>query len=317
MHGRGGGVTSFWPRRRGSARAAAKQCSIASPPFCAAVVVQSAAMATVNNTNLLQDLEPTRYLRTPILDVPGAVALGIALLTAAGKDLPVAAKRAAKVLRQAVVALQSDWAAQRDAGLTTEEDKRPADQRLDRAWAAVGGRLQTLAELPQTLDEASQAARLYARIFPDGLAFLRLPYERQWAQSEQRLEQLAHEELGAAVEELVGAFVLTELRDAHANYGRVLGITDAKPGAVAAPNLLEQLRVVQQAMTGYALQLVAAAHAEPELAAAVRGALRPLDDLREAQGRRANARGGGGAATTEPELEAVTPNTPVPVIVDA
>jgi len=273
-------------------------------------------MATANNNNnQLQDLEPTRYLRTPILDVPGGVALGIALLTAAGKDLPVAAKRAAKLLRQSVVALQNDWAAQRTAGLSTEEDKRPADQRLDRVWAAVGVRLQTLADLPQTIPQAKQATQLYARLFPDGLAFLRLPYERQWAESEQRLKQLADDEMGAAVEELVGDFVLTELRDAHANYGRVLGITDAKPGAAVAPNLLDQLRVVQQAMTSYALQLVAAAHADTELVASVRRALRPLDDLREAQARRSTARGSD--AVTEPVAPAVTPTTPVPAMDDA
>ncbi len=280
-------------------------------------------MATVNNNdNSLQDLEPTRYLRTPVLDVPGGVALGIALLSAAGKELPTPAKRAAKVLRQAVVALQSNWAAQRSASQTTEEDKRPADQRLDRAWAAVGVRLQTVSELPAEIEEAGQAARLYARIFPDGLAFLRLPYERQWAESEQRLALIADEEMGAAVAELVGDFVLNELRDAHADYGRVLGITNAKPeSGDAVPNLLGQLRVVQQAMSGYALQLVAAAHAEPELAPSVRRALRPFEDLREAQARRANARGG---AVEEEEEEpvvtggdVVTPTTPVPVIVDA
>lgn len=267
-----------------------------------------------NNNNVLQDLEPTRYLRTPILDVSGGVALGIALLTAAGKDLPLAAKRAAKVLRQAVVALQSDWAAQRTAGLTTAEDKRPADQRLDRVWAAVGGRLQTLADLPQTLAEAKQATQLYTRLFPDGLTFLRLPYERQWAESEQRLAQLGDEEMGAAVEKLVGDFVLAELREAHANYGRVLGITDAKPGAAVAPNLLDQLRVLQQAMTSYALQLVAAAHADAELVAPVRRALRPLDELREAQSRRTGAR----VADPVPgpaELGA-TPTTPVPALDD-
>ena len=268
-------------------------------------------MATANNNNnALQDLEPTRYLRTPILDVPGGVALGIALLTAAGKDLPAAAKRAAKVLRQAVVALQGDWAAQRTAGLTTEEDKRPADQRLDRVWAAVGARLQTLADLPQTIAEAKQATQLYARLFPDGLAFLRLPYERQWAESEQRLKQLADEEMGAAVEELVGEFVLIELRDAHANYGRVLGITSARAQATVAPNLLDPLRTVQQAIVAYALQVVAAAHADPELMGAARAALRPIDALREAQARRAVSResGGGGAASG---VE-VTPTTPVP-----
>jgi len=126
-----------------------------------------------------------------------------------------------------------------------------------------------------------------------GLAFLRLPYEQQWAQSEQRLRQLADDELGNAVESLVGDFVLAELREAHAEYGRVLGITDAKAGAPVAPNMLEQLRAVQQAIASYALQLVAAAHADTELVASVRKALRPLDELRQAQ---AQARRAGGRA---------------------
>ena len=271
----------------------------------------------MNDTNLFVDLEPTRYLRSPILDVAGGVALGISLLTAAGNDLPPPAKRAAKALRQAVIALQNDWAAQRDAGVSSPDETRPADQRLDRVWSAVGTRLQAVAELPQTIAEARSAAQLYARIFPDGLTFLRLPYEQQWAQSEQRLRQLEDEELGAAVEALVGDFVLAELREAHANYGRVLGITDAKPGAAVAPNMLEQVRAVQQAIANYALQLVAAAHADTELVGSVRKALRPIDDLRQAQARRAGARGGG--AEAEPEVvesatPEVTPTTPVPAL---
>jgi len=264
-------------------------------------------------TNTTTDLDPTRYLRTPVLDVPGAVALGIALLTAAGKNLPAPAKRAAKALRHAVVALQTDWAAQRQADLSTEEDKRPADQRLDRVWAAVGARLESIAELPAALPEAKIAARLYAQLFPDGLAFLKLPYERQWAESEQRLTQIAGDEIAEPIAELVGDFVLTELRDAHANYGRVLGITNAKPGTAMAPNLLEPMRVVQQAISNYSLQIVAAAQSEPEFVPHARAALRPLDDLREAQARRTSARGN--EPDDAPSAGAtVTPSTPIPIV---
>ena len=65
---------------------------------------------------------------------------------------------------------------------------------------------------------------------------------------------------------------------------------------------------VQAALAGYALQLAAWADADPAAVAAVRKALRPLDDYRAAQARR------GGAdvpAPPEPPRPA-TPATPIP-----
>lgn len=270
-------------------------------------------MASANNETLAS-LDPTRYLRPPVVDVPGGVALGIALVTAAGKQLPAAPKRALKQLRQTVIALQKDWSTQRQAELITEEDRRPADQRLDRVWAAVGVRLESLAALPSTLAQSKQAAQLYARLFPTGLDFLKLPFEREWAESEQRLGQIADEEVQGLLTSLVGDFVLAELRDAHANYGRVLGITTARGETTVGPNLLEPLRTVQQAIVGYALQVVAAAHADPELAGVARAALRPIDELREAQARRATSRAPADSGATTPT---VTPTTPVPEADDA
>lgn len=271
-------------------------------------------MATANNDTLVS-LDPTRYLRPPVVDVPGGVALGIALVTAASKQLPPAPKRALKQLRQTVIALQKDWSAQRQAELVTDEDRRPADQRLDRAWAAVAVRLESLAVLPAALAQSKQAAQLYARLFPTGLDFLKLAFEREWAESEQRLGQIADEEVEGPLAELVGDFLIAELRDAHANYGRVLGITTTRTQPTVAPNLLEPLRTVQQAIVGYALQVVAAAHADPELAAAARAALRPIDELREAQARRAVSRDAGGGAAGSGGAGSgvvVTPTTPVP-----
>ncbi len=85
--------------------------------------------------------------------------------------------------------------------------------------------------------------------------------------------------------------------------------------------MLEQLRALQQAIASYALQLVAAAHADTELVASVRNALRPLDDLRQAQARRAGARGGGAnvdaPTPAEPAAPEVTPPTPIPAFDDA
>ena len=71
---------------------------------------------------------------------------------------------------------------------------------------------------------------------------------------------------------------------------------------------------MQQAIVGYALQVVAAAHADPELAGIARAALRPIDELREAQARRATSRAPADSGATTPT---VTPTTPVPEADDA
>lgn len=265
-------------------------------------------------TDVLKALEPARYLRAPVLDVPGAIALGIALLSSIDRSLSGAPHKSAKLLRSRVLELQSRWAEQRAAASISKTDPRPVDQRLDRAWAAVARRLETLSELPETVSEAKLAATLYSRLFPEGLSFLALAFEKQWAESEQRLKQLGEGPIAKQVAMLVGDYVISELRDAHVEYGRVLGITAAKAEKATASGVAEALRGVTQAIAVYALQLVAAAHADAELAPAVQKALRPLDDIRTAQSKRAAA----GQApsvpddTIAPPPSKVDPTTPVP-----
>lgn len=260
------------------------------------------------------ELDPSRYLRAPVVDVPGAVALGIALLSSTERSLSGAPAKSAKQLRSRVVALQAAWGEQQAAPSATSVDPRPADQRLDRAWGAVGRRLESLAELPESVPEARLAAALHARLFPEGLAFLALPFEKQWAESERRLARIDADPEAKKLGSLVGEFVLVELREAHAAYGRVLGITAAKVEPAPRALLAEPLRAVTQSIASYALQVVAAAHAEPSLAPAARKALRPIDDLRAAQARRTAAGepkviAGDG---TGPSPAGVSPTTPVP-----
>jgi hypothetical protein len=162
--------------------------------------------------------------------------------------------------------------------------------------------------------EAQQAATLHALLFPEGLTFLSLPFEKQWAESEQRLQQIDGASNAKPLDALVGDFVLAELRAAHTDYGRVLGITAAKANETSPPALTEPLRAVTQAIAAYALQVVAAGQADPELAPVVRKALRPIDDVRTVQARRAAA----GEPPSVPDdavvppPSKVNPTTPVP-----
>jgi hypothetical protein len=265
--------------------------------------------ASVLMTDALTDLDMARYLRAPVLDVPGAVALGIALLSSMDHSLEGAPRKSAKALRARVIDLQARWADQRAVPTASKINPRPADQRLDRAWAAVGRRLETIAVLPETLPEAKLSAQLYAQLFPSGLKFLVLPFEKELAESEQRLKQIGNGPIAKQLAMLVGDFVLTELREAHAEYGRVLGITVAKGERETAPLVVDALRAVTQAVAAYSLQLVAAAQADERLVPAVLKALRPLDDVRAAQLKR--------TATGEPPNIPDTAVTPSPSKVDA
>lgn len=256
---------------------------------------------------MIEQLDPQRYLRSPQTDAPGTIALGFALVSAAQPGMPVSVQSASERMHHHVVELQSTWGAQWH--VTGDMDPRPSDRRVDRAWAAVGARLSSLATLPGDMPQARIAGLLYERLFPDGLTFLTLPYDKEWAASEIILEQIANDpELLGELEALVGEFLLEELRQAHAEYGRVLGITAIKP-EVEAPRVLEALRAARDSIAAYSLQLVAAAHADPSLADAVRVALYPIDRVRSGQARRRSRGGSETDAPVEEEPEQ-TPEEP-------
>lgn len=168
-------------------------------------------------------------------------------------------------------------------------------------------------ELPAALPQVPRAAALFAQLFPDGFGFLALPFDNQWAESQQRIELIESAELEEDIADLVGQWVLDELRAAHAEYGEVLGITNPKAATTGPVRIGDALRELQGAMSGYGLQLVAAAHADPELLGIVRKALRPIDDLRAAQARRATTPGPTPPSEPTPD---VTPTTPVPEVDD-
>jgi hypothetical protein len=266
-------------------------------------------------SDALAGLDPALYTRLPVLDVPGGVALGIALLAALDTSLPPAVRNAAKRVRVAVIALQGQWAEQRAAEQQPTPNPRPADLRIDRGWSAIGRRLEALVDLP--IPQAARAARLHQQLFPSGLSFLTLAYQKQWAESEQRLEQIDKQKLDAELGELVGDFVLAEVRAAHEDYGRALGITRAKDDAPSPTRVVDALRELRDAMAAYGLQLVAAAYAKPELASVVRKALRPIDDMRATQARRSPSKPADRAEDAPTGAPSVSPSTPVPEVVEA
>ena len=82
--------------------------------------------------------DSVEFLRAPRLDVPTAVALGVALASAVQEGAPASVGKAAKQLSLAVARLQQAWSERdRSVAAVDRPDPRAADQRLDRAWAAI------------------------------------------------------------------------------------------------------------------------------------------------------------------------------------
>ncbi len=252
-------------------------------------------------SDVLADLDPAAYVQPPVLDVPSGLALGGALLEAADATMPATVQRAANRIQTAMMVLEHHG----DDPVPDEsetDDARIADLRLDRAWVAVGRRLEVLVDLPPELAQTQQATELHRSLFPDGLAFLNLPFRQQWAHSEERLRMVEDEDLGPILAPLVGGFVLDELWAAHEEYGRVLGIEDPAAGLTAPARRVEGLRELRDAIAIYALQLLAVAHDDLERADAVRTALYPIDVLRRGPFERPSA------PDSEPPTEAETPD---------
>ncbi len=247
------------------------------------------------------------YVRPPILNVASAVGLSRALLAALPKDAPAAVRKAARKLRARARTLQDAW---REAeSLAKAEDPRPADQAIDGAWAALRARLDAWASLDAgAFPRATRAAELSAALFPDGLGFLALPYAEEWAESQRRLQRIDAEDLAKDLDALAGKDFLEAVRAAHARYGQAIGVTAARKGETRS--LAEPLREASRAVVAYALQVVAAAQEADDEPTATRWlrALRPIDDHRADQARRAKSKG----QAAEPTPDAPRPDTPIP-----
>lgn len=270
-----------------------------------------------------QPLDLSLYVTAPRLSVPSAVALGIALLSAAPRPAPQAVRRAATRMRGAVLELQQEWRRQIAAGQMTLTTPREADTRLDRAVRAMSMRIEALTLLPTVADpDVGVAQQVHARLFPDGLRFLTLPYSQQWAFCDRLLATLGDDEqLAADVERIVGETTLDEVHAAQKAYGEVLGITSARE-SVDSVSLTAPLDAVRNAIVAYALQVIAMQSDDHSRLSAARKALAPIDEMRAAQAAQGRPRTEDGPETLAPPTPAnpsdaggtVTPDTPVPVV---
>jgi len=215
---------------------------------------------------------------------------------------------AAQALSLAVATLESAWKAQSQP--RRFEDLRPFDLRLDRVWSVVNASLERYTIFPSDDSDRQSASTLQLRLFPSGLAFLRLPYAEQHAESQRLVDLVDEEDLREELDRLVGEVFLEELLSAHEAYGEALGITKPKPAQAPKPavSIIEPLRALADAISAYVIQVLAFAGLDPEKhTEPARAALEPIDRLRRAATRRSTT-----DATPEPDDTELPEGFPAP-----
>jgi hypothetical protein len=257
----------------------------------------------------MEEIDPVHYARPPKFDVPSAVTIGLALITAMPKPAPDHVRAAATKVRKDTVALQLAWG---KSGLATApRDRRKSDLRVDTAWAGLLDRLESYSLLPAgTYPRAARAREICDILSPTDRGWLKLVYEAEWAESNKRLGWIEEHGLTKDINDLAGPEFLAEVKDAHAEYGVALAVTKAAP-EVLEYKLSEPLQSLARSIGRYTLAVVTMADDDPASVAAVRRALRPVDDYREGQARRAKS---GGPAVDPVDAAPVSPTTPIPEV---
>lgn len=180
--------------------------------------------------------------------------------TAKGKELPPPIERSRARLTLALAGLEEVVAPQ-IAGDT--QVKRRADRVIDTAWSASFDWLSGWCKLPvEKNPHLDQANALMALVFPDALAFTKLPYRIEWQQSKLRLDAIEREGHEKTFKQLGGAAFLANLTEAQAAYGIALGIT-VPATQESASEVGTRLVAILAAVRDYVTRVMA--YAEPDV----------------------------------------------------
>jgi hypothetical protein len=198
--------------------------------------------------------DPDQYTTVPTRSPGATLSLARGLISASSsRPPPSLAKRLVK-LRDRAKLLQMSWVDASRPAMATES-LRQLDTVLDRRWNAMRGRLDACVQLGDD-EHAPRAEKLLVVVFPTGLDFLKLAYPEEWAESERRLVLIETDELEGELAELAGKPYLPLLKQAHAAYGKALGITAKKEEAPESARVLEPLRDLKDAIASYARGVV-------------------------------------------------------------
>lgn len=225
-------------------------------------------------------------VQLPKLDAASAVTLVHRLLTLAAqhKKLPAGVDKACKRLRERHGELEAALCERLAAPAGDSRRAQLADQAEDLALSALYDFLTAYSKLPESEPGSAVADRLLATLYPDGLKFTQLTYQKQWAETSARLQRIAADALHRDLKQLGGEVFLKNLQQAHKEYGAALGVTSPKasPASATAP-VRDPLQNLQEALRQYVLQV--SALADPERPATEEMATELLAPMSEWQSR--------------------------------
>ena len=250
---------------------------------------------------MTERFDPTVYNRPPLLNTASGYALACALISAMPSKVPDIIRRTAEALHNHASVLQAAWIAQEKVISTA--DRRTTDLWMDLAWSAMVGRLDSYASLPKAKYPLAARAEEIRGILlaKDGLSFVNLPYDEEWAESAKRISKITEGGLAPDLDQICGPEFRENLIAAHEAYGKVAGTTQKLDKAERVATA-EPLRNLQIAIGRYGRQWAAVAEDSAEWQAKAQVALAPIDRLRARQA----------AGSKAPEPEVVDPSTPVP-----
>ncbi len=256
-------------------------------------------------------IDGSLYVRMPRVNAFSVLSLARGMLIAMPRAAPGGVKHAAKQMRSDAVALQNAHLAARRPATTPARTSREVDNEADALHGALKRRLgDYLAVASRQPELAAQAATLAEALYPaGGPDITKGDLPTQWQRTEVWFALLADEGREATLRALTGDAFIDALRATHVEYGEAIGTTKPRPEEPAKVDLAGPLAALLASTQDLALQLVAMANdgsASDELRAAARAALRPIDDLRDANARRTARR-----TPAEPE-EPVDPDAPIP-----
>ena len=218
-------------------------------------------------------------IQLPRLQASGAMALGGQLIAAAKPHKKILSKSIAKALTAFDTQYISLTDAIRDQVLPsagTAADTVQLDRNVDGCWSGLNDFFTAFTKLPG-VPQSAEAASLQAAIFPDGLKFILLPYELEWAQSDIRIQRIEKNKLDTRIEALGGGIFLESLKKAHAAYGKALGMTAPLAPGATAPSIREPLDAFAAALRTYIVKVMGHIEDdEPETKALADKLLQPL-----------------------------------------
>lgn len=194
-------------------------------------------------------------------------------------ELPKPIALRLKVLRDGTLEVERVLAERRQVGEATGAERTEADLNVDDAIRGLESWLSAMRRIP---NKAAKATAAYAAYFGEGLTFITVDYDTEWAEISTRLKHSDDSGVSADIEEMGGKDVLDHVRKMHKEYGKVLGITTVQAAPAKNPLTVPLANAFDALRRFVAVVLAHGANSDidPSVVPVVNALLEPLEAQR-------------------------------------